>query len=111
MSKTVRKPITSHHFSDDNGNPAGGGTYGEGFAITWQNGPTREQGSDDPVRNGAFVEEVLLACRDRIDYYQQSKFACNENAQASEYIDAALASLAERTAKREERGVEGTNTV
>jgi hypothetical protein len=84
---TARRPISSSHFSDADGNPAGGTTFGEGFAIGWQNGPTREQGSDEPVRNGAFVEEVILACRDRIDYYQQSRFACEENAEAVRHLE------------------------
>ena len=29
----------SNHFTDEDGNPAGGTTFGQGFAIGWQHGP------------------------------------------------------------------------
>jgi hypothetical protein len=32
-------PINEEHWNDVNGNPAGGSTFGPGFAISWQNGP------------------------------------------------------------------------
>ena len=31
--------ITSEHWNDANGNPEGGSTFGNGFAISWQHGP------------------------------------------------------------------------
>ena len=50
----MRSTVTSNHFSDGNGNPAGGTTYGNGFAIGWQNGPLG-RGPDRIEPNGAFV--------------------------------------------------------
>jgi len=104
----METPIQSEHWNDANGNPAGGSTYGPGFAISWQNGPLG-RGEERKEPNGAFVENVIKAVKDRIDYYQASKFACEENAKAAEHLQAALDILNSRTAKREARGVEGTH--
>ena len=106
----MQSPITSNHFDDANGNPAGGTTYGRGFAIGWQNGPLgRDEGREEP--NGAFVEDVIKAALDRLEYYQRSKFACDYNARAVAGLTAALDALNERTANRESRAVEGTHSV
>lgn len=110
MEDTARRPIHFHNFEDEAGNPAGGTAWGEGFAIGWQHGPTRSHG-DTPERNGAFVEEVLLACRTRLEFYQRSKFASEYNERAIASIDAALADLDARTQERLDRGVEGRNVV
>lgn len=99
--------ITSHHWYDANGNPAGGNTYGHGFAIAWQNGPIIEAGG----RNGAFVEDITKAAIDRIEYYQASRFACEENAEALRYLRSALAAMNRRTASRVAALIEGTHRV
>jgi hypothetical protein len=104
-------PIAQTHFSDDEGNPAGGNTWGVGFAIGWQHGATRELGSDTPIRNGAFVEEVIEAAIGRLAFYQDSRFACAENAEAMDHLHQALFALRRRTRVRAERGVEGRNVV
>jgi hypothetical protein len=104
----MRIGFKSQHWADPDGNPAGGSTYGTGFAISWQNGPLGR----DPERkepNGAFVEDVIAAAADRIDYYQQSRFACEANASALLFLRSALQALNTRTADREQRGVEGTH--
>ena len=100
----MESPITSRHWNDGKGNPAGGSTYGHGFAISWQNGPIIENG-----RNGAFVEDITKAAIDRIEYYQSSRFACEENAEALEHLRAALAAMNRRTSRRVAAGVEGTH--
>lgn len=105
-------PFSSHQFSDSDGNPAGGSTYGDGFSISWQNGPLGAP--DDPERkepNGAFVETVIAAAKDRIEFYQRSKFASDDNAEAITALDAALTALNRRTLSRLARNVEGTHTV
>lgn len=100
--------ITSQHWNDAQGNPAGGTTYGRGFAIGWQNGPLgRDDGRSEP--NGAFVEDIIQAAADRIAYYQASAFVSDFNQVALEHLNAALASLVARTADREARKVEGTH--
>jgi hypothetical protein len=103
-------PIKSTHWNDSNGNPAGGSTFGNGFAISWQNGPLG-RGAERKEPNGAFVEDVIDAARDRIEYYQQSKFSCPENAAALEHLRAALRILRDRTVNREARKVEGTHAL
>ena|SRR5690606_24437348 len=100
----------SQHWNDTNGNPAGGSTHGTGFAISWQNGPLGrvEDGTRRPP-NGAFVEDVIKAAKDRLDYYQQSKFASDYNARAITHLEEALRILDSRTKDRETRKVEGTH--
>lgn len=98
----------SEHFNDASGAPAGGTTYGRGFAIGWQNGPLG-RGDDRKEPNGAFVEDIIKAAIDRIDYYQASQFASDYNGRARYHLARALAALNERTADREKRDVEGTH--
>lgn len=100
--------IQSDQWIDDNGNPAGGCTQGMGFVISWQNGPLAVDGvRREP--NGAFVEDVIRAAIDRLEFYQRSKFASGYNADAIVSLHAALVSLNARTHDREARGVEGTH--
>ncbi|NYZ70127.1 hypothetical protein H0A36_29370 [Endozoicomonas sp. SM1973] len=98
------------HFIDSNGNPAGGTTSGRGFAISWQNGPLDANGERLPP-NGAFVEDIINAAKDRLEFYQESKFCCDYNAEAIKHLESAINVLNSRTANREKRGVEGTHEV
>lgn len=110
---------------DENLNPAGGWVHGwpdkgwpdngfdmadngMGIDITWQDGPLKQSGKEVPP-NGAFVEDVLEVCQRRIEFYQASKFACPENAQAIAFIQNARDILASRIARREAAGVQGTH--
>jgi hypothetical protein len=110
---TIRERVmltqfTEKHFSDTNGNPAGGSTFGPGFAIAWQNGPLgRDAERIEP--NGAFVETVIKAAVGRLNYYQSSRFNCSENACAIEHLEAALLALNSRTSRRESQKIEGTH--
>lgn len=104
-------PTTNLNLTFD-GNPAGGYVRGTGLSIDWQNGPLG-RGFDRHEPNGAFVETVIEAARQRIEYYQtgcNGKFACRENALAITKLEEALHWLNHRTAAREARGVEGTHT-
>lgn len=91
------------------GNPAGGFVHGVGMTIDWQDGPLG-RGADRKEPNGAFVETVIDAARQRIQFYQDSKFSCRENAIAITKLEEALLWLNKRTADRERKGVEGTHT-
>ena len=107
----MNQEIESKHFTDDNGNPAGGHTTGVGLSIDWQNGPLM---GDDGVRkepSGAFVEGVARAVIDRLKYYQTSKFKCRENALAITKLQEAVHWMNHRTADRIDREVEGTHQV
>ena len=100
--------IKSEHWNDANGNPEGGSSFGNGFAISWQHGPLG-RGPNRREPNGAFVEDVILACVDRIQYYQANRFASAYNQKALEHLGAALDALDQRTKDREARAVEGTH--
>ena len=100
--------ITSEHWRDREGNPAGGITQGVGLLISWQNGPLG-RGALRRGRNGAFVEDVIAAVVDRMEEYQASPFSCTYNQVAIDHLHRALGSLEARTADREAREVEGTH--
>ena len=91
-------------------NPAGGTATGRGFAIVWQDGPLG-RGEKRKEPNGAFVEDIIVVARDRLSFYQDTKFVCVENAQALERLNEALTILQSRTMDRMARGVEGTHNV
>lgn len=114
---------------DNEGNPAGGVVAGNGLMIKWQNGPLGRDccnrnseteshapgcqgGETRKSPNGAFVETVIAAAKQRIEHYQRTagrKFACRENAMAITKLDEALLWLYRRTTIREIREVEGTH--
>jgi len=94
--------------SDVNGNPTGGTVSGVGINIQWQDGPLG-RGTERKPPNGAFVEDVVEACAERIRFYQASKFSCRENAIALTHLETALLWLNKRTQDREARDVEGTH--
>ena len=102
--------LDTAHDVDENGNPHGGHAYGTGIKIDWQRGPLGRDG-DRVAANGAFVEGVIQAAIDRIEFYQGSKFHCVENAVALGHLKAASEVLQERTRERERREVEGTHAV
>ncbi len=93
---------------DENNNPTGGHVNGVGLSIVWQNGPLGRDG-DRKEPNGAFTETVIDAARQRIQFYQDGKFACIENAEAIKLLEQALAVLNSRTKRREAANVEGTH--
>lgn len=104
----MRSKIQSSHFSNSGGNPEGGNTFGNGFAISWQRGPLgRPPQREEP--NGAFVEDIIAAAQDRLEHYQNSKFKCDENGKAIEHLKRALELLDMRTKRREDKGTEGTH--
>lgn len=97
-----------HHWFDTKDNPEGGHSFGLGYAIAWQRGPLG-RGAERREPNGAFVEDVLSAVIDRVESYQRSKFACEENAEALRCMYAARSAMNRRTRDREARNVEGTH--
>ena len=98
-----------YNFSDQDGNPAGGGAGGPGISIVWQNGPIR-----DATPNGALVEDNIQICIDRIEFYEgehpeenDGRFACAENAAALFHLREAHRILLSRTKRRTDAGIEG----
>ena len=72
--------------------------------IHFQEGAILENGV-----NGLTNEALLAIVGHRLECFQSGPFPCEENAEALEPINKAIAVLEERTAKRKERGVEGIN--
>jgi len=100
--ENIQEPETS--------NPAGGWVKGTGLEINWQDGPLGQE-DERKEPNGAFVETVISAVIQRLEFYQESKFKCDTNANAISHLNNALSHLEARTADREERGVEGAHKV
>jgi len=98
----------TYQFIDADGRPEGGQTFGPGFCISWQRGPLG-RGENRLAPNGAFVETIIAAARDRIEFYNDNGFYCDENADAAHYLSLALERLHARTDRREQQGVEGTH--
>ena len=98
------------HWNDEDGNPAGGVSTGRGFAVSWQNGPLGK--IDSPERrepNGAFVEDIIAVAIGRVEFYEDSKFSCEENRETIKHLKDALAVQESRTARRTDAKTEGTH--
>lgn len=77
----------------------------DGYAhVHFQDGPIKEHGI-----NGITNEIFLAMVIDRLEGFQTSPFACEENALALDYAKQCLGMLQYRTKRRIERGVEGTH--
>lgn len=110
--------VVARNYTDDAGNPAGGYAHGPGMTIAWQDGPRgkiHESGGPPEGRlapaNGAFVEDALVAARQRLEFFQQSPYAHDANAEAIRHIDYAIEALHNRAKERASRGVLGANVV
>lgn len=88
----------------NDGNPTGGQTnIPGGTAIVWQDGII-----ENGEQNGAFVEDVITAVIERIEYFNSSKFRCRENSVAITKLEEALMWLTYRKTNRESQGVENS---
>jgi len=105
-------PVRCSNSMDENANPTSGYAHGVGMCIAWQDGPRGKNpdGTLGPA-TGAFVEDALVAAAQRLAYFQQSKYACDENAQALQHINDAIDILHSRAEKRAARGALGQHTV
>ena len=72
--------------------------------VSFQNGPIKEFGV-----NGVTDEDLLAIVVDRLRGFQSGDFACGANQHALAHVENAFTALMNRTAERENRGVEGTN--
>lgn len=109
LNKVNDSKFVSKNWTDGNGNHQGGQSYGPGFAIAWQRGPMA--GALEENQNGALVITVLSAVLDQVKYFQDSKFACEENALAIEHIQAALNAMNSRKGRRKDESKLGTHDV
>lgn len=70
--------------------------------VDMQEGPLSETGL-----NGTFNEDLLIMVIERLNAFQQGKFACRENACAKTHFEEGLMWLRRRTEERRTRGVLG----
>lgn len=74
--------------------------------IQFQKGPIKENGV-----NGCHNEDLIAIVMHRLESFQNSPFACEENGQALLKLKEAMMWLNHRTQQRQARGVEGTHVV
>ena len=61
--------------------------------------------------NGAFVEDVVMATIKRMEFFQDSDYACEENANAVRHLQLAYDFMMQRRKNREERQILGLHKV
>lgn len=74
--------------------------------VHFQEGPIKECGI-----NGINNEDALLMVITRLESFQQSEYACEENEQAIVSIKNAVHALRARTERRAAAGIEGTSAL
>lgn len=74
--------------------------------VDFQKGPVKEVGL-----NGCQHEDLIKMILIRLENFQKSEYACEENAKAIEYLNKTLEIMESRTKNREARGVEGTSQI
>lgn len=103
-ARDERGPGNANHeyrIDQTGGAPESGGSE---TLIKFQKGPIKEAGV-----NGISNEALLAVVKDRLEGFQAGEFASEDNAQALEYVNQAMAALHKRTKDRLARGVEGEN--
>lgn len=121
VAYNINPEIEATNETDTNGNPSGGsvslvaGKLGElrhALKIQWQDGPRGQEGTDElSPPNGAFIEDVLWAALQRLEFFNQSKYRDRGNALAITHIEGALQALKDRQLERSYRNVEGKHEV
>lgn len=105
--------VIARNFLNSSGNPAGGFVQGVGMFINWQDRPLGKDENTGRLApaNGAFIEDALVAARQRLAFFHSGKYAHDANAEAIRHIDCAIEVLERRASERRERGVLGQNAV
>jgi hypothetical protein len=81
-----------HGFSPKNNPSYTASTAGVGMTIYFQNGPVSQKGP-----NGTTMEALLAVVADRLNGFQNGTFPCEENAEALEHLNKAIAALQRRS--------------
>ena len=117
VAYNINERLKAHNYVDVDNNPTGGRVmllnepaYSEDdelIKIQWQDGPRkREDGSLKPA-NGAFVEDVIWAALQRLEFFNEGKYRDRANSIAITHLEQALQALKDRQLERSFRGVEG----
>ena len=113
----VNKNMYANNLLDDEGNPTGGSVslirvpFKPFLQITWQNGPRGNADGTLDEPNGAFIEDVLWAALQRLEFFNETKYRDRGNSIAITHIEQALQALRDRSLERAYRGVEGKHEV
>lgn len=112
----VQSDVKANNVTDENQNPTGGTVnlrIGERnpLRVQWQDGPRGNEDGKLGPSNGAFVEDVIWAALQRLEFFQTSKYADDANAVAVSHLHQALEALNARRVERANRGVEGKHEV
>jgi len=120
----VNPKLVAENKVDDDANPTGGDvrldldTSGDGksdfpvLLVKWQDGPRGQEGTDELLPpNGAFVEDVLWAALQRLEFFNAGKYRDRANSMAITHIEQALQALKDRQLERSFRKVEGKHEV
>lgn len=108
----VQENIEAENKFDADGNPSGGAVAGNGLDVSWQQGPRGQPDTDELLPpNGAFVEDVLWAALQRLEFFNESKYRDRANSIAITHIEQALQALKDRQIERSYRNVEGKHEV
>ena len=75
------------------------------MSIDFQKGPIKEVG-----RNGVPDKALLLILQHRLEDFQDSRWACRENASSLEAVGQIIRAQDERTDRRTKAGTEGTGS-
>jgi hypothetical protein len=81
------------------------GAPGEDVVLQFQHGPRNVPGSTA----GLFDDDLLAIVQDRMECFQSSPYACDENAEVLAAVKAAREALGKRLARRVAQGVLGQN--
>lgn len=120
----INPAITVENKTDENENPTGGfvrlivtsesdGNTHETpvLQVLWQDGPRGQEDGTLAAPNGAFVEDVIYAAIQRLEFFQGSKYQSDYNAQAINNLKSALEALDSRSKARAEAGTLGKHEV
>lgn len=113
----VNPQLVAKNKLDENDNPTGGTVEldledGHALFIRWQDKPRKQEGTDELLPpNGAFVEDVIWAALQRLEFFNETKYRDRANSIAITHLEQALQALKDRQLERSYRGVEGEHKV
>lgn len=118
----VQPAVKAINVLDENGNPTGGHVilnkqpcYSSDdimMLVNWQDGPRGQEGTDELLPpNGAFVEDVIWAALQRLEFFNEGKYRSRANSMAITHLEQALQALKDRQLERSHRNVEGKHEV
>jgi len=100
------QPLETHNEILPDGTPDGGWAEAPGLAIRWQKGALNfEEG--EVSWNGCFLVTLLQVAEAQLEFYENSKYACNDNADALVKVREAMEILNRRQIRRFCCGVRG----